>query len=179
MIPTRRAVQARSSNRAPQDRPAGHRSAGPGGRAGGPGPGTPGPHRARRQGPGTIRARGIPHRARPGASRSRRTSPAAAGKHRVPAAPGPAPRCAAGVEEGRGDPGGNRSPHHPRAGRMGSPAEPGGTGGRPDAGAPLPADGAGAGQPSPVPGHHYRAGTRHYRDAPFPASRPRSQALRR
>ena len=34
-------------------------------------------------------------------------------------------------------------------------------------------------QPPPVPGHHHRAGTRHRRDAPFPAGRPRSQALRR
>ena len=48
-----------------------------------------------------------------------------------------------------------------------------------DAGAPLPADGPGAGPAPRVPGHHHRAGTRHRRLAPFPASRHRSQALRR
>ena len=48
-----------------------------------------------------------------------------------------------------------------------------------DAGAPLPADGPGTGPAPRVPGHHHRAGTRHRRVAPFPASRHRSQALRR
>ena len=62
------------------DRPAGHRSRGPGRRAGVSGPGAPGPHRARRQGPGTVRARGVPHRTRPGARRSERADPAAAGQ---------------------------------------------------------------------------------------------------
>ena len=91
------------------DRPAGHGSGGPGGRAGVLGPGAPGPRRARRQGPGTVRARGVPRRARPGASRSGRADPAAAGEHRLPAAPGPAARPAAGVGEGRADLGGNRA----------------------------------------------------------------------
>ena len=93
-------------------------------------------------------------------------------EHRVPAAPGPAARPAAAVGEGRGDPGGNRAPHHPRAGGMGSPPEPGGTGGRPDAGAPLPAHRPGTGPAPRVPGHHHRAGTRHRHIAPFPARRP-------
>ena len=69
--------------------------------------------------------------------------------------------------------------HHPRTGGMGGPAEPGGTGDRPRAGAPPPAHGPGAGQPPPVPGHHHRARTRHRRPAPIPAGRHRSQALRR
>ena len=154
------------------DRPAGHRSGRPGGRAGFVGPGAPGPGRTGRKGPGTIRARGIPHRARPGARRSERADPPAAGQHRLSAAPGPAARPGAAVAQGRADLGGSAAWHYPRAGGMGGPAEPGGPGTRPDAGAPLPADGPDAGQPPPVPGHHYRAGTRHHRPARFPAAGP-------
>ena len=131
------------------------------------------------QGPGTVRARGVPHRARPGARRGERDGPAAAGQHRLRAAPGPAARCATAVGEGRADPGGSGAWDYPRAGGMGGPAEPGGPGARPHPGAWLPADGPGAGQPPRVPGHHHRAGTGHRRPAPFPAGRPRSQALHR
>ena len=131
------------------------------------------------QRPGPVRARGVPHRTRPRASRSERADPAAAGQHRLKAAPGPAARPAAGVGERRADPRRSDARHHPRAGGMGGPPQPGGTSARPRAGAPPPAHGPGAGQPPPVPGHHHRAGTRHRRPARFRASRPRPQALRR
>ena len=49
------------------DRPAGHGSGRPGGRAGVLGPGAPSPPRARRAGSGTVRARGVPRHARAGA----------------------------------------------------------------------------------------------------------------
>ena len=86
------------------DRPARHRSRRPGRRAGVLGPGAAGPGRARPERPGPVRARGVPHRTRPRASRSERADPAAAGQHRLKAAPGPAARPAAGVGERRADP---------------------------------------------------------------------------
>jgi tetratricopeptide (TPR) repeat protein len=61
----------------------------------------------------------------------------------------------------------------------GGPASPGGTRARPRPGTRLPAGGPGAGHASRLPGHDHRAGPRHHRTAPFPASRHRPQVLRR
>ena len=130
------------------------------------------------QGPGTVRARGIPHRARPGACRSGRADPAASGEHGVGPAPGPPARRAARVGERRGDLGRSGAHHDPRAGGMGSPSQPGGTSTRPHAGPRLPPDSPRAGQAPRVSGHHHPAGTRHRRPAPFPAGQHRPQALR-
>ena len=141
------------------------------------GPGAPGPGRARRQGPGTVRARGVPHRARAGASRSERADPAAAGQHRLKAAPGPAARPAAGVGESRADPGGHGAPALSASGWNGGssaawrPRRPTPRGRTATCGRPW------RWPPPRLPGHHHRAGTRHHRPAPFPAGRHRSRAL--